>query len=87
MAETLVSLYEQERLSVGIAEAYRLAAELWSAVGEKWKAIKYASLALEMGIMDDGVRDENTVSMRTLVNQPEAHWSWRKLAKSFPRHF
>jgi hypothetical protein len=81
MAETLVSLYEQERLFVGRAEAYRLAAEIWNSVGQKWTAIKYASLAVEMGIIDDGVHDEDTLSMETLMNNPEAHWSWMKRAK------
>ena len=48
MALTLVSLLEQERLWAWLAGAYVSTALAYSAVGERWGAIRYAYLATEM---------------------------------------
>jgi hypothetical protein len=79
--DLLISLFEQERLWVGRAEAYRLAAKAWNAVGEKWKAIKYARLAVELGTLDEGPRDRTTSLMVQMSEYPEEHWSWMRRAR------
>jgi len=76
MAELLVSLYEQERLSATVADGYRLAALSYSAVANEWMATKWAMQAVEVGLINDGAGDENVSDMMRLLRKPMAHWSW-----------
>jgi hypothetical protein len=76
MAELLVSLYEQERLSATVVDAYRLAALSYSAVANEWMATKWAMQAVEVGLINDGPGDENVRDMIRLLGKPMAHWSW-----------
>ena len=80
MALTLVSLLEQERLWAWLSGAYVNTALAYSAVGERWGAIRYAYLATEMGMLDGGFDDEKVGDMWALVADPEGHWSWMKRA-------
>jgi hypothetical protein len=77
MAELLISLYKQERLHTSIADAYRLAALSYSAVGDEWKAIKWAMKAVEAGLIHDGPREGDVVDMERFLDDPRKHWSWR----------
>lgn len=81
--ELLLSLYEQERLldSHG-ASAYKVAALNYSAFRRRELAIKYALLALEAYIVEDGTRSEGVVDMVALLEEPEAHWSWGRKSPS-----
>jgi hypothetical protein len=76
MADLMVSLYEQERLSGSIYEAYTFAAIEWNGVGEPWKAVRYARLAIETGLASAGPRDRDVKEMTRLADNPWAHWSW-----------
>lgn len=76
--DLLVSLYEQERLWIGRTVAYHIAALNWNAFGERYKAVRYALLAVEYAIIDDGPDVWFLPEMRMLAENPEGHWSWRK---------
>lgn len=76
MADLMVSLYEQERLSGSIYEAYTFAAIEWNGVGEPWKAVQYARLAIETGLASAGPKDRDVNEMIRLADNPWAHWSW-----------
>ncbi|SPQ22831.1 7e59549a-6beb-4047-8fcb-2e89e6e6e9e0 [Thermothielavioides terrestris] len=78
MAELLVSLYETERLWGSMHEAYTLAALEFSAAGDAWTAVKYARLGIEWGIPMVGEHDEDLAELRSLAEDPWAHWSWRR---------
>ncbi|KAF3769345.1 histone-lysine N-methyltransferase activity protein [Cryphonectria parasitica EP155] len=75
--ELLISLYEQERLleSHG-SSTYQVAALYYNAHGRRELAIKYALLALEAGIVEDGARSRNVEELVSLLENPESHWSW-----------
>lgn len=75
--ELLLSLYAQERLleSHG-ASAYNVAALNYSAFRRRELAIKYALLALEAYIVENGARSEGAADMVALLDEPERHWSW-----------
>ncbi|KAJ4391886.1 SET domain-containing protein 5 [Gnomoniopsis smithogilvyi] len=76
MADLFVSLYEQERLDGSIHEAYAFAAIEWNGVGEPWQAVRYARLAIEYGLAAVGPRDQDVIEMKSLTEDPWAHWSW-----------
>lgn len=76
MADLMVSLYEQERLSGSIYEAYTFAAIEWNGAGEPWQAVRYARLAIEAGLASAGPKDRDVKEMIRLADNPWAHWSW-----------
>ncbi|KAF2870166.1 hypothetical protein BDV95DRAFT_629420 [Massariosphaeria phaeospora] len=76
MAMLLVSLYEQERLGAGMGKAYRLAAEVYSSFGERWLAVKFARLSVEVGALDKGWGDGDVLDMVRMAEEPEGSWSW-----------
>ena len=77
MAELLISLYEQERILAPIAEAYTFAAREYNGVGDGYLAMKYASLAVEAGILYGGEKTNDVVDMKNLLEEPSKHWSWK----------
>lgn len=78
LAEALISLYEQERLFASLGLAYKHAAEVYSSFGDKWNAVKYARLSAELSLLDKGFRDRDVIEMRTMAQNPEMTWSWKK---------
>jgi len=76
MADLLVSLYEQERLCAGIADGYRLAALVYASIGNEWRAVKWAMMAADIGLIHDGPEDEGVLDVRRLLLAPRQHWSW-----------
>jgi hypothetical protein len=78
MAETLISLYKQERLFASLGLAYKHAAEVYSSFGDKHTAVKYARLSVEHSSLDKGFRDSDVVQMRNMAKDPETTWSWKK---------
>lgn len=78
MAETLVSLYEQERLWASMGTPYKHAAEAYSSFGDRHNAIRYARLAAEYGLLDKGFRDRDVKDMKAMAKDPEMTWSWKK---------
>lgn len=77
--ELLLSLYQQERLleSHG-AVAYKIAALNYNAVMRVGLATKYALLALEAFIVEDGASSHGAREILALLEEPEQHWSWAK---------
>jgi hypothetical protein len=80
IGELMVSLYVQERLDASLATAYKYAAEVHSSFGNKWQAIKYARLSVEMSMLDKGFNDRDTRDMEKMAEKPEMTWSWNKRA-------
>lgn len=76
MADLFVSLYEQERLSGSIYEAYAFAAIEWNGIGEPWTAVRYARLGIEAGLAAVGPKDRDVIEMQSLAEDPFGHWSW-----------
>ncbi|KAK4653391.1 SET domain-containing protein 5 [Podospora pseudocomata] len=77
MAELLTILYELEGLEARLHEAYYRAAIEFNGIGNRWKAIKFARLCLERGLL---LKDETRPfvgEMRALIEDAEGHWSWR----------
>jgi hypothetical protein len=79
LIELLVSLYRQERLldSHG-AEAYRLAAMNYNALGKPELAMKYALLGLEQVVMENGIESKHVAMLVQLSQDPKSHWTSRK---------
>lgn len=75
--ELLLSLYAQERLleSHG-ASAYRTASLNYNGLKRRAMAIKYALLALESSVLEQGPQSEGVQEMVALLANPERHWSW-----------
>ncbi|KAL7793120.1 hypothetical protein V8C37DRAFT_113266 [Trichoderma ceciliae] len=76
MAQTLISLYEQERLHAPSSDAYWYAAITSCAEGLYWDTIRYARLAIEFGMLDYGFGDESFQLMGKLAEQPEKESCW-----------
>ncbi|KAF2200289.1 SET domain-containing protein [Delitschia confertaspora ATCC 74209] len=81
MAEMLIGLSEQERLSGSMGAAYKRAAMSYSAVGDRWVAARYARLSVEYTMLERGFRDPDVWGMRALASDPEMQWSWKKRVK------
>lgn len=73
----LLSIYEQERLleSQG-SSAYRVAALNYNSFRRAEGAVKYALLALEQFVVEEGANSVGVREMVALLDDPEAHWSW-----------
>lgn len=78
MAEMLLSLYEQERLHASMGVAYKHASEVYSSFGDRYNAIKYAQLSLELLHLDRGFSDDDIKFMLAMAKDPERSWSWKK---------
>ncbi|KAJ4407110.1 SET domain-containing protein 5 [Gnomoniopsis sp. IMI 355080] len=77
--ELLLSLYQQERMldSHG-AVAFKTAALNYNSIRRTELAIKYALLALEAFIIEDGASSDGAREILTMLDEPERHWSWGK---------
>lgn len=76
-AELLITLFELEGLQVRIYEAYYRAAIEWNGVGDSGRAMRYARLCLDKGLLLRGPKRPFVDSMRALIADPAGHWSWR----------
>jgi len=76
MAETLVTLYEQERLDVPIATAYEAAAYAYAIIGNEHKARKYAALSVESMTIMYGAEHPLTVDLEVMMLNPKDHRTW-----------
>ncbi|KAK5988286.1 SET domain-containing 5-like protein [Cladobotryum mycophilum] len=76
MAETLIDMYQDEGLFSNIADGYKLAAHSYSAVRDKYNALRTANNAMGYGLQTwkfMGIRMRDVLE---LMMDPEAHWSW-----------
>jgi hypothetical protein len=81
MAESLVELYRKEGLFSDIAEGFRLATHTFSAVKDRYNAMRMAHSAVGYGLQtwrDMGIRMKDTLQF---MMDPEAHWTWGKRSK------
>lgn len=78
MAEALVELYQKESLFCHIADGYHLAAHAYSAVRDRYNALRMANNAMGYGLqawMDMGAR---MMDVLQLLVDTEAHWTWNQ---------
>ncbi|KAJ8116299.1 hypothetical protein OPT61_g2248 [Boeremia exigua] len=78
MAETLITLYQQERLFASLGVPYKYAAEAYASYGDRHNTIRYAGLSAEYTTLDKGFRDSDAEEMRAMAKNPELSWSWKK---------
>jgi len=76
-AELLITLQELEKQVIRMYEAYYRAAVEWNGVGEATKAIRYARLSLGRGVVLRGPGRTFVDHLKSLIKDPEKHWSWR----------
>jgi hypothetical protein len=76
MAETLITLYEQERLDVPIATAYESAAYAYAIEGDEFKARRYAALAVESMTIFYGAEHPLTLDLEVMMLDPKQHRTW-----------
>ena len=72
----LVSLYEKERLESYLGQAYTRTALLHSMVGDEEQAVRYAKLAQEAMVREQGENSGDAVAMKALAENPRGHWSF-----------
>lgn len=78
MIEELIDLYKEERVHFKLAEAYTIAALNYNLFGLKEQTRKYAELAIEQGLLEHGPHASDVATMRGLVREPEAHWTYNR---------
>ncbi|TID21693.1 SET domain-containing protein [Venturia nashicola] len=76
MAETLIQLYQQERLDVPIATAYESAAYAYAIEGDEFTARKYAALAVESMTILYGASHPLTLDLEVMMLDPTQHRTW-----------
>ena len=76
MAETLITLYEQERLDVPIATAYEAAAYAYAIAGNEHKARKFAALSVEAMTILYGADHPLTMDLEVMMLNPKDHRTW-----------
>jgi hypothetical protein len=67
IAELIISLYEQERVTAHIADAFRYAARAYKRAGKHWEALKWGYKAEESGLIYEGPESTKARMMRGLV--------------------
>lgn len=76
LAMALIEMYKQERLHAPLSNAYKYAALAFCAEKSRWNAIKYARLAVEFGLLDNGFSHDEVVQMRNIAVEPETEECW-----------
>lgn len=76
LAEYVIELLKIERLDFYLPYAYKDASYAWNAVGNGWKARKWAEEAVALGLVTDGLGWDDLEGMITVRENPEDHWSW-----------
>lgn len=71
MVDTLMSLYEQERLYAHIADAYVYAARAYKRAGKLWDALRLGYKAEEAALIYDGPRHLAVSTMEALIEEVE----------------
>ncbi|KAI8963448.1 SET domain-containing protein [Daldinia sp. FL1419] len=72
----LADLYEKEKLDIYLGRVYTRAALNFALFGEERKAQKYAVAAVEALEREYGPTAADAKAMRTLAENPKAHWTW-----------
>ena len=82
MLARLLSLYEEEGLNVRYSDMYELLALNYNALGYQKRAVKYANLAVQAGIIEDGPDSNDVIAMRILAKSTLEHYSWKMRMKN-----
>ncbi|KAF9873550.1 het domain protein [Colletotrichum karsti] len=77
LIEKFLKLYRDERLESKLAGAYTIAALNFNLLGHAKQAVKYAKLAAEAGVIENGAGAPDVEAMRTLAADPKKHFTWR----------
>lgn len=77
----LVELYQEENLESRMAEMYGQVAIGYNSLGYQKRAIKYANLAVQACIIQDGPGSNDVAAMRILAKSTTDHYSWRMRVK------
>ncbi|KAI8452582.1 hypothetical protein BY996DRAFT_4563478, partial [Phakopsora pachyrhizi] len=78
MAERLIQLYKLERIDAGIVEAFTYASLAYNAIGNIEKAMEYAAIALDKGLITSGPNWDDREAVLKLVTRPTEHWSYNR---------
>ncbi|KAL2168010.1 hypothetical protein VTG60DRAFT_545 [Thermothelomyces hinnuleus] len=81
MIERFLKLYEEDRLHAKLAEAYELAALNFNYLGDDKRAKKYADLAVQAGIIEQGVDANDVIAMKIMAKDIKGHYSYRYTLK------
>jgi hypothetical protein len=81
MVETLLAVYEQERLYSYVAQASWFAALVHCAHGNRWETMRHAHRALEMGkiheeTMANDLDGFGLLELEQLTSEPEREYCW-----------
>lgn len=76
MAEELIALYAEEELWAAKEIGHTFAALAYNAVGDTKVAVWHAEFALDAR-MENIADDDDSESMKALLADPVAHWSYR----------
>ncbi|KAH8811514.1 hypothetical protein F5884DRAFT_278761 [Xylogone sp. PMI_703] len=76
LAEELIILYEREEIHAGSGTAHMLAALAYNGEGRTSLAKWHAKKAIKAGLIYTGTGDANATEMKTLIDNPESHWSY-----------
>ncbi|KAH8896472.1 hypothetical protein GQ53DRAFT_743620 [Thozetella sp. PMI_491] len=81
MIERLIKLYKDDRLQAKLSGAYQLAALNYNYIGKHKDAVRYANLANQAAIIEQGPESVDALTMRILANDPQGHYSWNQKDK------
>ncbi|KAL2150566.1 hypothetical protein VTH82DRAFT_7129 [Thermothelomyces myriococcoides] len=81
MIERFVKLVEEDRLHAKFAEPYELAALNFNYLGDDKRAKKYADLAVQAGIVEQGVDANDVIAMKIMAKDIKGHYSYRYTLK------
>ncbi len=81
MLARLVQLYEDEGLKARLSEMYALVALNYNALGYAKRAIKFANMAVQAGIIEYGDGSNDVIAMRILAKNADVHYSHRMRIK------
>jgi len=77
MIGRFVRLFEEDRLQAKLADAYELVATNYNYLGYDRLAKKYADLAVQAGIIENGPNFNDVVAMRIMASDVKGHWSYQ----------
>ncbi|KAF4902335.1 SET domain-containing protein 5 [Colletotrichum viniferum] len=81
LIEKFLKLHKEERLESKLAGAYTIAALNFNLLGHAKQSVKYAKLAVEAGLMENGPGTADVEAMQKLAADPKGHFTWRGRVK------
>ncbi|KAK3681648.1 hypothetical protein B0T22DRAFT_299767 [Podospora appendiculata] len=81
LIDRYLELFDQERLQARLFNAYELAATNYNYLGLDVKAKKYADLAVQAGIVEEGVNANDVIAMRIMASDIRGHYTYQYTLK------